>query len=384
MQDLVDTARELESELGNLDDPSLLSAAGKEDLGGGVSVGITVTLNNARVAFEARLGPSYVQCNISGGNLVAVDEAGATIPPVQPTAFTQIVLANSSSATLVDQELLQYTSFQNGVWVDVTTSTSGTTFPAGNRENPVNNMADAISIATDKGFAVINIIGDVTLDATANVDSFIIRGQARNLTTITINPAASTINTQFQNCTLDGTLDGGSFIIDCEIESLIYLNGEIYDSGFEGTSYIALSGNASAHFDGCHSESTVYTDLPEVDMGISGQSLAVRNYNGGLKIGNKAGTEHVSIDLNSGRVMLENSVTNGTVIVRGVGKLVDLSDNHIESGTWNGVTIINETVNENAQADAVWGSLTSDYSDVNTYGGWVKKLLSVGKFLGLK
>ncbi len=35
-------------------------------------------------------------------------------------------------------------------------------------------------------------------------------------------------------------------------------------------------------------------------------------------------------------------------------------------------------------ANAVWSKSMSGYSDATTYGGFVRKLLTVGKFLGLK
>jgi hypothetical protein len=55
LQDLVDTIRGLqESELHALDDKKLLNAVGKADLGGGSSVEITATLQNAQLAFEQR------------------------------------------------------------------------------------------------------------------------------------------------------------------------------------------------------------------------------------------------------------------------------------------------------------------------------------------
>ena len=54
IQDLYDTLREIEDEIQNLDDDFLISAGGKEPLGGGVLVGITSTLNNAQLLFEAR------------------------------------------------------------------------------------------------------------------------------------------------------------------------------------------------------------------------------------------------------------------------------------------------------------------------------------------
>lgn len=102
IQDLVDTCRYHEMQLENMDDDQLIAAAGKEPLGGGVQVGITATLLNTLVAFEARPGPSYIQCSIIGGNLVAVDVNGDPVStPVYPTAFTQIIASASSSATLI-------------------------------------------------------------------------------------------------------------------------------------------------------------------------------------------------------------------------------------------------------------------------------------------
>jgi len=106
MQDLLDTLRSLEAESTAMDDHYLVDAAGKEDLGGGVLVGLTVTLQNAKLAFEARGGPTFILCRVSGGNLVAVDENDVTfLSPISPTAYVQVVLANSSSATLIDADV---------------------------------------------------------------------------------------------------------------------------------------------------------------------------------------------------------------------------------------------------------------------------------------
>ena len=103
LQDLVDTLRELEEEFTNLCYPHLVDSAGKESLGGGVYVAITLALQSAKVMFEARAGPSFVQCTISGGNLVAYDANGDSMSPIQPSDYTQVVMAASSSATLIDR-----------------------------------------------------------------------------------------------------------------------------------------------------------------------------------------------------------------------------------------------------------------------------------------
>jgi len=101
IQDLVDTIRYVENDLNNIDDPHLLNASGKEDLGGGIRVGITAILQNAKLKFQSRAGPDYIQCNIRGGNLVAIDENGDSMNPIEPSSFTQVVLANSVSAAII-------------------------------------------------------------------------------------------------------------------------------------------------------------------------------------------------------------------------------------------------------------------------------------------
>jgi len=48
---------------------------------------------------------NIIQCEISGGNLVGLDELDAEQSPVFPTAFTQIVRARSASATLTNADV---------------------------------------------------------------------------------------------------------------------------------------------------------------------------------------------------------------------------------------------------------------------------------------
>jgi len=62
----------------------------------------------------------------------------------------------------------------------------------------------------------------------------------------------------------------------------------------------------------------------------------------------------VSLDLNSGQVILASTITAGTIVARGIGKLVDESGNNIPSGTWNGATIVNELVTANQLAEQAW------------------------------
>jgi hypothetical protein len=101
LQDLYDTLRD--KEVMQMDEHSIVLGSGKESLGGGLFVGLTITLHDALLSFEARPGPTYEQCRVIGGNLVAQIEGGGYYDtPIFPTSFTQVVVSASSSATLLD------------------------------------------------------------------------------------------------------------------------------------------------------------------------------------------------------------------------------------------------------------------------------------------
>ena len=102
VQELLNAIRNWEDELINLDVPKIANATGKDDLGGGVSVGITLKLLNWKVKFEARTGPDWVICNIRGGNLVAVDDIDDAMSPIEPSDYVTVTLTASSSATIAE------------------------------------------------------------------------------------------------------------------------------------------------------------------------------------------------------------------------------------------------------------------------------------------
>lgn len=101
IQDLVDTIRTKEADFSGMDHPFVIDAFGKEEIGSGVLVGITLVLQNAQIHFADRAGPSTIRCRVEGGNIAAVDANGAEINPLQPSTFTQVQISQSSSATII-------------------------------------------------------------------------------------------------------------------------------------------------------------------------------------------------------------------------------------------------------------------------------------------
>jgi len=102
MQDLYDTVRHLASQPEAMDEDEVIDGAGKELLGDSISVGLTIKLFNAKVKFEDRTSLPWIVCNVLGGNLVAVDEYGDPIDPIEPAAYVTTTRISSSSATLVE------------------------------------------------------------------------------------------------------------------------------------------------------------------------------------------------------------------------------------------------------------------------------------------
>ncbi len=436
MQDLVDTVRKIEDDFTKgLSQTKLLDASGKQDLGGGVFVGITTNLSNAKLSFEPRrtptsvgtvttgsgiqtprvLGNTYtfidsgadfasdgvevgalvinftdrsiadvveiisptelrtrllengvdnewdasdvyqvfniVQCDATGGNLVANDGLGSTISSILPTSFTQVVKTASSSATISEQQDIQFASFGGGVTVDTTSSNSGTTFPVGTPREPVNNFTDALTIATSRGFKTFFILGDATVDSGLDYTGFSFIGESKSKTTLTVTSGATVTNAEFTNATIGGTLDGGSVFHDCRLTTIDFVDGFIEQCTLNET--ITLSGAVEAHFLDCFS-GVPGVLTPTIDMGGSGTGLAIRNYNGGIKLTNKTGSESVSIDMGSGQVIIDDTVTTGTIILRGIGKWTN-KDTYV-----GGADVVNELVNPDSILDAL---------DSRTYDG---------------
>lgn len=103
IQDLLNQIRLYEENLNNLDYGHIANAYGKQALGAGAFIGITLELiNDWRVSFEARSGPSTELCTVAGGNIVAINQYSNN--PIKPTAFTQINIAQSSSPTIIQAD----------------------------------------------------------------------------------------------------------------------------------------------------------------------------------------------------------------------------------------------------------------------------------------
>ncbi len=321
IQDIVDTCRTLEGEQIDLTYDHIIDAAGKQNLGGGVLVGVTCTLNNALLAFEARSGPSYTQCTVNGGNLVAIDSLGVyQTTPIEPTSFTQVILTSSSSATLQQSDDIEYASFNGGVTIDLTTSYSGTAFPVGTPRQPVNNFSDALTIANSRGLDTFYLPhAAITLDS-LNYQGIDFSGAGEQVTLLTIPVGADVTNCNFDECNISGTLRAGAYLEECGVGTLNYVNGLIQHSILYGDTQLGGDTNFSDVVQG--NAATV----PIIDFNGTNSALVMRSYSGAVVLKNKtSSTGDVSIDLISGVVTIDSTCTAGNFTIRGAGQVINNS-----------------------------------------------------------
>ena len=274
---------------------------------GGIQYARTIEIiNGYSVTFEDL---SYI-VNIVGSNNNILDS----------TNLNLVQLRSNNSAGLINVNEIQYDIFGGGVHLDQTNGVAGQLYPMGTPLSPVNNVTDAIAIANAYGFDTIHVEGgSLVFEDTDVLDGFILQGTSADKEVVAVPPLASITNCIFRNVTLMGSLDGGNSASFCIIAGLDYVDGSLLDCLLaEGD--IVIRGT-QANFLRCASAvagggpgQTVFIDIDNQDTDI-----VVRDYHGGITFkNNNFGDGDVSIDMSSGRVIFDSTITEGTYTVRGI------------------------------------------------------------------
>ena len=277
-------------------------------LGGIVYARIVEIINGYTVTFEdGQYAVNLVGANSNVGDVVNLN---------------QVSIRSANAAGLISNSAIEYSSFNGTVTIDVTSGITGTTFPKGTAQAPVNNTADALLIAGFRGITSIHVVGDVTFDTGDDMSHFDVHGEHEESSTITVNPGANVADSAFSNCTLQGSMDGSTTISHCNLLDVSIVSGLIEKSILGGI--VTLDGTGNANIIDCYSGFAGQA-TPTINFNGAGSGLIMRNYSGGIELINKSGTEAVSIDLISGQVKLTNTITAGAITLRGVGKLTNES-----------------------------------------------------------
>lgn len=329
-------------------------------LGGLTYARVIAIINGYTVTFEdGQYAVNLVGANSNVGDVVNVN---------------QVSVRSSNSAGMTSSPDIEYSSFAGAIHLDEVNGVSGTVYPRGTPRMPVNNLTDAMLIATYRGFGTIHVIGDATIDAGGDYSGMTFIGESHEKSTLTVDADANVTRCEFYNAKIEGTLDGESLLVDCLIEDLIYVNGEVKECFLQPPGTITLGGGAAATFARCVTECTEWGDPFTISYGGSGQSLAIRDLSGAIKLANKSGPEDSSVVMAGGAVYLDlTTLTAGRIRITGVCDVYDwATKERMRSGTYGGLTLVVNAISNTEVADSVW-----DHNDAATALASINDLVGI-------
>jgi hypothetical protein len=277
-------------------------------LGGVVYARAVEIINNYTVTFE--------------DGQYAVNMVGANSNVADVVNVNQVSVRTNNSAGLQDLSTLLIAAYGGEVAIDLVKGQAGISIPIGTRDVPSNNLADTNLIADSNGLKKIRILRSMSLDLVDFSDGHTFIGDNPITVLVNILDSVNIQNCEFKNMTVRGVLDGGNIISDCSILDLTYTDGKVFNCTIDDK--ITVAPNSQATIINCTSVIAGGQQKPIIDLGLTG-SLALRNYTGGILIQNFDGTGEISIDMISGKVIIDATCTGGEITVRGNAIVVDNS-----------------------------------------------------------
>jgi len=229
----------------------------------------------------------------------------------------QVSVNTNNTTGFIDPIFLQHGTFNEVITIDVINGISGTDYPAGTPASPSNNLTDTLAISNSHGIKTIHIIGNLTIDATENIDNYIFNAVSSNTTILTLTAGCSTINTLFMNLSIKGALNGTTMRFDnCDLhpDGVTGLQGEAHSIGFAGAGPYVLGGN----FTIVRSFTIRAEEALRPVLDVNGQlSCAIRGHAGPFEItGITDINSIVCIDVLSGLCVIQAGNTDGTIALR--------------------------------------------------------------------
>jgi hypothetical protein len=331
-------------------------------------------INGYTVTFEEGM----YQVNLSGANNNIVDVLNRN---------SVSVVANNSSG-LISSEQLDFSAFQNRITIDTAAGASGTAFPLGSVQTPVNNLPDALTIAQNVNINQIFFKNDYTIDSGIDVSGYELVGLSPARTTLTFASGSITTGAEIFNATVEGYLGNIAGLNNCYLLVITETSGataaelNFVNCVFEDTVTLSAGLTGAVQLFNCKSGVPGQTTTT-FDINGASVSILSRDFTGGLRLQNMTAGNSSSLDFFSGAVIFDASNTDATVVVRGLCKITNNASGNVNFTLNNEVTI-NSTDVENI-AGAVWDKIVEDHISSGTFGEKVgKKILTTGKFIGLK
>lgn len=279
-----------------------------------------------------------------GGYGVVVEVDITTAPKVRAVLGEILRVFEEDFDSIAD--LGRMLSYEGVIHINTKTGTAGTVVGVnGTPGNPVDTLADAVTLAAATGLQKYHLVGNITLASTH--DDWVFEGGAAEAA---INLGGQDVaDSLFRNIQLSGTIGNGPVQADnCDLDGVGNFTGSASDCGLVNGTELGAGVSTFSH---CYS-AVPGLGTPSLDLdGVA--SLNMRAYSGGIELRNMTNAgQNVTLEFIAGQAVLPASLTAGTLTLRGIGNLTDNS-----AGT---------TIEKNAflNIDAIWdevqdGSITA-------------------------
>lgn len=233
--------------------------------------------------------------------------------PGRSITYREVQSSRSQVVNPAGDAVTAASGFQGGVWVHTSSAFSGTTYPTGTSVEPVNNIADAVTIANTYGLREILLLDSVTLNE--DVSYFTIRSKGSGVG-VTVNSAANVLHTTFDGVDVNGYFDGPAHISNGDIaEILDGFVGDIHKCHIS-TGIVCIGDVSIADsYSGVAWQGGAYLDYDGLVL-----ANQIRNWSGTISVRNMVAGATLSVNLGAGRVVIEASCTGGSIKVVGVGE----------------------------------------------------------------
>ena len=245
-------------------------------------------------------------------------------------------------------------SYQNIVYCSIL-GTTGTSYPCGTPDYPVDKISDALIICSLYNIDKIHINGTIVIDGENVTNKTFIADRSLGNTLI-ISDMVNTGDCYFTDLTVSGSLKGAVRFTNCVLGAITG-----YDGGSKNcllTSSINVVGNGANYFTDCDTYITDDTAYKSINVGD--KLLNIIRCRGNYEITNKTGLSTTEIDLVGGNIKVTNSCVAGKISIYGISELVD------ESSV--GCTVSNYGLSNTLIASEVWNVKLADHLLSGTTG----------------
>lgn len=265
--------------------------------------------------------------NAPGKYVRRVALSGVTLP-----AGEHLAVEYSAPGQGVSHELvrLERTSVRRGalmalyrgaIWIDTVNGTAGTTLGThGTEGNPVDSMADALTLAAALGVKTLRLFGMVTL--TAPLEGYHVIGRLTDANVSRVNPDGQSIDqTRFDHCQINGAMAGKATFVECLLTAVTDLLCVAYRCRFAGGGPTLAAGGGTQ----LHHCSNANAQGGTTAITFSGaHNLVLLGHEGDVELaGMTLSTCYAAITMRGRRLVLGATNTAGTVRAAGMASVED-------------------------------------------------------------